>query len=180
MRKQTLRMKPNHTWKAPKGYKIVMLDQGAVSFNVPEKWVLVEMEPVTLHDVQPPDDNVRLSVSFWRLPAGVDWSGLPLAPMLAESVKGGNLEIIERSDIVTIPRADVEIVWTEHRFVDPVEKRDAFSRITLARGWNVQVLISFDYWVTDRIKFLPAWREVIRSLQLGRFIEDPTKGATLQ
>lgn len=179
-KKQVLRLKDNHTWNAPKGYKIVVLDRGAVSFNVPEKWVLVGMEPVTLHDVQPPDDNVRLSVSFWHLPPGVDWSGLPLAPMLTDALKDSDLEIIERSDLTTIPRDDLEIVWTEHRFIDPQEKREAFSRITIARGWNVQALLTMDYWVNDRSKFLPAWHEVIRSLQLGRVIADPTKGVPVQ
>jgi len=70
-------------------------------------------------------------------------------------------------------------VWTEHRFLDPVEKREAHSRIATARGWDVQVLITFDFWVDDAANMRPVWNEVLRSLQLGRTIEDPTKGAVL-
>src|ERR1041384_8190989 len=85
---QTLRLKDNHTWKAPDGYKIVMLERGVVSFNIPVSWHVAQLEPTfELNDLPPPDDNSRISVSFWCLPKGVDWSGLPLIPMLVEGMK---------------------------------------------------------------------------------------------
>ncbi len=37
-KKQTLRMKDNHTWKAPDGYNILVVDRGALRFNVPKAW----------------------------------------------------------------------------------------------------------------------------------------------
>lgn len=174
-----LRLKDNHTWKAPKGYKILVIERGLVSFNFPEKWLLKQIDPVEIHDGDPPNDNARLMVSFWRLPKDVDWSGLPLGPLLAQSTEGSEMEILARSEIITVPRSDLELVWTEHRFLDPVEKREAYSRIAMARGFYVHVLITFDYWVDDADKMLPVWSEVLGSLQLGRHIEDPTKGATL-
>ncbi len=172
----SMRLKDNHTWKAPKGYKIVVLDRGAVSFNVPEKWEVGKLEPFEMHDVAPPKDNVRLGVTFWRTPPGVDWTGLPLAKLLADSTEGSELEILARGEIARHSRTDLEIVWMENRFLDPIEKREAFSRIALARGWDVHVLITLDYWVDESEKHRPAWHEVINSLQLGRYIEDPTKG----
>ncbi len=178
-KKSTLRMKDNHTWKAPKGYKIVMMDRGAVSFNVPEKWEIHKFEPLEMYDKAPPNDNARLSVSFWRLPVGVDWSKLPLGELLLKTLEDSEKDILARGDLVTSERTDLEVVWTEHRFMDAVEKREAFSRILFARGWNVQVLITFDFWVSDAPKLRGMWDEVVRSLQLGRRIEDPTKGAVL-
>jgi hypothetical protein len=180
-RAKTLRLKDNHTWKAPDGYKILVLDRGAVSFNIPRDWILAKMQPVEIHDQAPPNDNARLSVSFWRLPPGVDWSGLPLAEMLTKGMEGtdDDIEVLERGEMVTLERTDLELVWTQHRFMDPKEHREAYSRNALARGWDVQVLITFDIWVDDVEKLNPVWDEVLRSLQLGRHIADPTKGAVL-
>lgn len=181
-KKTTLKLKDNHTWKAPKGYKIVVLDRGAVSFNIPEKWVLHKLEPVEIYDKMPPDDDCRLSVSFWRLPHGVDWSGLPLADMLDKATQpdaGEDVHILQRGSVVKHKRDDLELFWVENRFLDKQEKREAFSRNAIARGWNVQVLITFDFWLSDAPKLRPIWNEILRSLQLGYSIEDPTKGLVL-
>jgi hypothetical protein len=176
---QTLRMKDNHTWKAPGGYKIVVMDRGAVSFNVPQNWLVAKLEPFELNDAPPPDDNARLSVTFWRNPPGIDWTGLPLKQLLLQSTTGVGHDTLSRSEVLKLPRADLEIVWNEHRFMDPVEHREAYSRHALARGWDVHALLTLDLWVTDAEKLQPMWDEVMRSLQLGRTIEDPTKGPTL-
>jgi hypothetical protein len=141
---------------------------------------LTKLEPVEIYDKAPPKDNARLSVSFWKLPTGVDWSELPLIPLLAKALEGGKHEILERGEIEVGKRDDLELVWTQHRFQDPIEDREAYSRIALARGWNVQVLITFDIWVDELKKRKPVWDEVLRSLQLGRYIADPTVGMTLQ
>lgn len=121
----------------------------------------------------------RISVTFWRFPQEIDWTGLPLGPLLAQATEGSEMEILARGELVTVPRTDLELVWTEHRFLDPVEKREAYSRNAVARGWGVVVLITFDFWVDDAKVMLPVWDEVLRSLQLGRKIEDPTKGPQL-
>ncbi len=177
---QTLRLADNHTWKAPEGYKIFMADRGAISFNIPESWILAQLEPhVEFHDAEPPNDDARISISFWHTPPGVDWTGLPLADLLAKSAEGGTVEILSRSGIIRSMRTDLEMVWTEHKFMDPKEKRPAFSRFLLARGWDVHALITFDFWVDDLKKCEPIWEEILRSVQLGRHVEDPTKGITL-
>lgn len=174
---KTLKLKDNHTWKAPDGYKIFVMDRGAVSFNIPVSWHLAKLEPnVEFNDLPPPDDEARLSVSYWRFQPGIDWTGLPLAPLLAKSVEDSGMPILEPSEIMRLPRADLEIVWTQHRFLDPVEKRDAFSRFALARGFEITVFISCDYWVEDAPRIQPIWKEALRSLQLGRSIADPLTG----
>jgi len=177
--KKTLRLKDNHTWKAPKGYKIVVVDRGAASFNIPEHWHLAKLEPLELLDKEPPNDNARLTVTVWHLPPGVDWTALPLGPLLAQATEGVHEHILARSEVVTSPRTDLELAWTEHRFLDPQEKREAYSRIAVARGFDVQILATFDFWVDEAKQYLPVWHEVLRSLQLGRKIEDPTKGVML-
>lgn len=181
IQQKTLRMQDNHTWQAPKGYKIVVLDRGVVSFNVPHKWIVANMEPFEMHDAKPPHDDARITVSYWRTMAGVDWHGLPLPILLAKSTEDtrGEGELLEAGEIMTSERTDLEIVWKEHRFMDPVEKREAYTRILLARGFNVHALLTFDYWRADVKKSLPIWEEILRSLLLGRTIADPTKGEVM-
>lgn len=174
-----LQLKPDHTWKAPPGYKVLVLDRGAVSFNIPENWLIHKMEPLELHNAPPPDDDARISVTFWKMPPGIDWSGLPIDRLLEQSVQGTEREILSKTPIKRLPRTDIEVVWTEHRFIDTVEPREAYTRITVARGFDIHILITMDYWVDDAARFRPVWEEVIRSLQLGRIINDPTRGETL-
>jgi hypothetical protein len=179
-KKQTLRLKDNHTWKAPDGYKIVVIDRGAVSFNIPQSWLIAKFEPhLELNDNPPPNDNARVSVSFFNFGPGIDWTGLPLAPLLLKVAEESELEILAQGEVVTSDRTDIEIVWTERQFLDPVEKRPAITRIAVARGFDLHVVITSDFWVDDLDKLKPVWDEVLRSLQLGRRIEDPTKGQVL-
>jgi hypothetical protein len=177
--KTTMRLKDNHTWTAPDGYKVVVIDRGAVSFNIPESWLLVKMEPLEIHDGAPPNDNARLMVTVWHMPPGIDWTGLPLAPLLMQATEGTRREILEQTGPTPLERDDIEFVWLQQRFVDEVEKREAFSRIAVARGWNIHLLITFDFWVDDLKRCEVAWNEVLRSLQMGRVISDPTQGPVL-
>ncbi len=178
---KTLRLKDNHTWKSPAGFKIVVLDRGALSFNIPEAWFVAKTEPFEMHNAAPPDDDARLSVTIMRMPAGVDWTDLPVGPLLEQSMNGvADRDTLSMSPTTRLPRTDIEVVWAEQRFIDPVEKpREAYTRVTLARGFDIHAIISFDYWVNQAAKFRPVWNEVVRSLQLGRFIADPTRGETL-
>ena len=179
---QTYKLKENHSWKAPVGFKVVVLDRGAVSFNIPEKWFVARMEPTfEMHNAAPPDDDARLSVTFFRTRPGIDWAGLPVDALLLHSMKDiDDQDTLGTSTITRLPRTDIEVVWAEQKFIDPVEKpRQAFTRVTLARGFNIHAIISFDYWVNQAGQFRPVWNEIIRSLQIGRVIADPLKGETL-
>lgn len=174
---KTIRLKDNHTWNAPKGYKILVIDRGAASFNIPESWLLMKMEPLELHNAEPPNDNARLMVTVMRSPPGIDWTELPLEPLLLKSIVTSEKDVVSTSNPETVTRPDVQLVWVQQRFIDPVERpREAFSRIAIARGGSMHLLFTFDYWVDKADEFIPAWDEVIRSLQMGRYIKDPTKG----
>ncbi len=178
-RKQTLRLKDNHTWKAPSGYNVFVLDRGAVRFNFPKDWVTVPASDcVALYDRRPPNDNCRLAVSYLRLPP-MDWTGLPLDELIASVIEGDQRRILARGDIIKADRADLELAWREIRFQDPSENCEAFSRIALARGANLQALITFDFWARDAAWLESVWDEVMRTVELGRFVSDPTAGDTL-
>src|SRR5207249_3004642 len=53
---------------------------------------------------------------------------------------------------------------------------EASSRACLARGANIQPLITLDYWLDDAQRVEPVWDEVLRTLQLGQYVKDPTRG----
>jgi len=177
--KTVLPMAKNHSWKAPPGYQIAVIDRGAVSFNFPAGWMIKGFDPLEIHDGDPPNDNARIMVTVFNVPRGVDWSGLPLGPLLLNAVQGGEIKILERSVVHEEPRTDIQVMWLQQKFRDPVEPRDAYSRIAMARGQRVHVLITFDFWVDQAEQMTPVWDEVLRSLLLDRVIQDPTKGEVL-
>lgn len=153
-----------------------MADRGAVRFDFPDTWVLKMNErSVCLYDREPPEDDCRLEVSFMRLPP-VDWSGMPVEQLL-ETAAGSDTRSPEgRGQTHSIRRHGLRLAWTELTFTDPVEGRPARSRMLVGLGNNVQCLITLDFWADDAARVAPAWDEVVRTLELGIQIEDPTTG----
>jgi hypothetical protein len=181
----TLRLSDKHSWTAPDGYKIMVIDRGAASFNIPGDWLIKKFDPLEIHDADPPNDKARLMVTIWRFPPGIDWTGLPLAPMLMQAVThdekedGEKRDLLKTGKIQSIVRPDLEVAWVQQHFMDPVEKREAISRIAIVRSPQVQLLVTLDYWPEDAKRCVPHWDELIRSLQTERVIKDPLKGPTL-
>jgi hypothetical protein len=174
--KQVLKLQKDHGWKAKPGYKIFVAGRGAVRFDYPAHWVVIpDTISVKFHDREPPDDDCRLEVSYLHLPPGVDFSGLPLTKLLDEALKGDTRGIFDRGNIVKVERPDLELVWRELFFMDPVEKRLACTRACMARGSGVQPFITLDFWLDQTDRIVPVWDEVLRSLQLGQYVEDPTR-----
>ena len=175
-KKETLKLKKDHLWKAKPGYRIFVADQGAVRFNIPQGWIVEPGSDSTkFFDGEPPNDDCRLECSYLRLPP-VDWSGLPLSELIHSAVKGDHRPLVSTGRLIHVKREGVELAWTDFRFTDPVEHREAFTRLCIGRGSNIQTLITLDYWPEDARRLSPVWDEVIRSLELGRYIKDPTVG----
>lgn len=174
--KEELKLKKNHSWKAPSGYRIFVADRGAVRFHIPQRWIIEpDSDSTKFYDKQPPDDNCRLACSYIRLPP-IDWSGLALSELIRVATEGDERELTIRGELTHQKREELEIAWADFSFIDPVEKRQAYTRVCIGRGSNIQTLITLDYWAEDGARLAPVWREVVRSLQLGRYISDPTVG----
>lgn len=175
--KETLRLPKNHGWKARPGHKILVLGRGAVRFDYPAHWVALLPEApdeisVKLHNRRPPADDWRLEVSYLTLNPAIDFSGLSVSTLLQDAVlKDDSRKPFWRSGVTEVKRTDgVEYAWAEMAFIDPIEQRVACSRACLARGHGVQPLITLDYWEEDAGTVLPAWEEVLRTLQLGQHV----------
>ena len=174
--KKNLTLKPGHKWKAKPGCKILVTDQGAVRFDVPEAWIVIPAtDSVKIHDKQPPDDDCALAVSHVRLPP-IDWTGLPIVKLLSDSTKQIGLHVPKTGAIVEQRRADLAIAWREIHFIDDKEQRPAISRILVGRRKLIQCLITFDFWLTDLDRCNPVWSTVLDTLTLGEFVTDPTTG----
>jgi hypothetical protein len=174
--KETLELKPDHGWKSNPGYKIFVAGRGAVRFDVPQNWHFEPDEKsFRFHDALPPNDDARLEVSYNHLPES-DWSLFPLQHTLKKVVENDSRDVIDRGEIITLKRQTARIVWTELKFIDSNEDREAFSRICIGLGSNIQCLITFEYWADQAEKMTPVWDEVMRSLTLGLYIRDPRTG----
>jgi hypothetical protein len=173
---ETLKLKKHHGWKGKPGYRIFVADRGAMRFNFPQDWIVVPGDDsINFHDKQPPDDDCRLAVSIMRLPP-IDWSALRLSELVQQVLDSEERDVEQKGKIVEEQRGDLELAWAEVQFVDPKERREAFSRICLGRQSNIQCLITFDFWADDAELLRPVWDEVLRSLDLARYVSDPTVG----
>lgn len=182
--RQQLRLRQNHGWKTKRGCQIIVVDRGAVRIDVPKSWVMTfetdessGRTTLVLTDRPSPKDDCRLQVTALYTPPGIDWSDLSLTQLLEHATSGPDEnEVLGRSLAVHEQRRDLELVWIETRFIDPGEKREARSRTCLARRDEVHALLTLDYWPEDGRRFLPIWIEIMRSLRLGEYVEDPTRG----
>lgn len=176
--KRTHRLRADHGWRAKPGYQIFVANRGEVRFDFPVGWVMAPGEDahITIRDREPPDDDCLLQLSIWHLPPGVDWTGIPIARLLEESVHDDSRAPTTRGEMHYEKRADLELAWFEGRLVDPAENRDAISRACLARGGDILPFITMDLWVDDLERFGPVWDEVLRSLRLGDYVKDPRVG----
>lgn len=177
--KQTLELKEDHNWKSTPGTRIFVAGRGALRFDVPQDW---HFEPDTKSfrflDKKPPNDDCRLEASFNLLPQG-DWSEFPLVPLLKQIVRDDERNPIAQGEIIQFKRQTARVVWTEIKFIDPNENREAFSRICIGLGSGVQCLITFDFWADQAEKLIPVWDTVMNSLVLGLYIRDPRTGFAL-
>jgi len=178
--KDELTLRDDHTWRAKAGCKIFVADRGALRLDYPETWVVIPSEnSINFHDRQPPDDDIHMEVSIMRLPP-IDWAGLPLRDLIPSAVHGDERDIQWRGEIQEQRHGEVEIAWLESMFIDRQQgEREARTRLCLARGANIQPIITMEYWPEDRERAVKAWDDALDSLELGMYIEDPTKGHTL-
>ncbi|MGH7674781.1 MAG: hypothetical protein ACREMV_05855 [Gemmatimonadales bacterium] len=167
----------DHGWIAKPGYKILVLDRGAVALEFPAAWTVQPGAQQTDIRDQPSaaQSSCVLAVSYLRLPPA-DWSDLPLAQLLGDALRADDRERIGRGAVVIASRAGLEIVWTVSRVVDPGERREARCRVCLARGARIQCLITLDFWPEDETRHAPVWDHMLSSLRLGARVDDPALG----
>lgn len=178
MRYEVLKLEKHHAWRVKPGCKILVINRGELRLEYPQEWVIaVDPDCLRIRDREPPDDRCTLGVSVLRLP-GLDASGVPLATLVEAAVADDQRRPTERGPFHSYRRAGLEAAWIEFAFVDAVGQRKALARLGLARekAASVQALMSLEFWPEDRGWVALFWDSVLESLELGRFIADPTMG----
>jgi hypothetical protein len=177
---KTYRLTEKHRWKCKPGYRICVLDRGAIRFDFPSGWQITQdTDCVRIRDRAHPDENCVMGVSNMLVPP-VAWE-VPLQEMVEASALEEGHVVLERGPAVAATRADgVEIAWREIRYQDPKEKRDISARLCIARGSGIHCLITFDFWTDSASKFQSVWDELLRSLDFALQVTDPTVGPVIQ
>ncbi len=113
-----------------------MLDRGAVRLEFPSKWIVKQHpDSVQIHDSEPPNDDCVVSVSRVQTPGNA--GDVPLRDLVAALVAADERQILNSAEIVQVERGDLNIAWSEVRYIEPEKKREAFSRIAIGRGSGV-------------------------------------------
>lgn len=165
------------TWKARPGYRILIMDQGALRLDFPKDWpASLDAKYVRIVDREPPDDRCSVLVSCRTISPSV--AGYPIRELLQEVTREDESlrRIIERGPIVTLSRQPMEAAWRQMRFVDPLQRQDAQTRVCLARGGRTLATIVFDFWAKDEVRLHEMWTTLIETLAVGDYIEDPATG----
>jgi hypothetical protein len=95
-------------------------------------------------------------------------------------------DLISQDPITHILRPNLEIVWTECRRMDSVERREARSRYLFARGRgtppgatqprDILPFVTMDFWPEDASRCNAVWKELVRSLRVGEYVANPRRG----
>jgi hypothetical protein len=177
--KKTYKLDAMYGWDCKPGYSVFVADRGAVRFDFPKAWYFDpgDANGMTLkfHDKKPPDDDVVLQVSIFRIPPGMPFHTMPVERILHDISKdpeGAEEKPDEKiGPLIPDDRLDIDLVW---RAIERIEDgRDARARQCLARGNGMMVLMTLDYWADDAERILPIWEEMTRTLRLGEYVRKP-------
>jgi hypothetical protein len=172
---EVLQLSEHHRWKARPGCRIFVADRGKLRLDFPEGWVWSkDDDSFEFRDREPPDDRCTLAVSLWVAP-GIAGE-VPLAQLVAAALRGGKRAPTAESEVFTEQHGALELAWAEMRFVDPQERREALSRLCLAREGSLQALLTLDFWPEDEEWVRRVWDDLLASLELNRPIADPRLG----
>lgn len=169
------KLAPDHGYRAKPGNKVFIIDRGAVRFDLPGDWTVTPKDSSCV--LETPEKDCMLEISHFTLPP-LDRSRLAMTELLQGATKiGGHDTAAEQ--IVHIRREDMEIAWAEHTYIDPSENREAILRTCIACGLTVHIVISYAFWPECRERFHEVWEEILRTLQLGHYFNDPRVGPRL-
>jgi hypothetical protein len=176
--KSTATLPDDHGWKASPGHSILVVDRGLAMLEIPSGWVVHPTDDcLRVYDREPPEDDCALGISVLYLPP--EWRNTPLTEMADVADRSDERKIFARDPVVHGVRPGLEWAWKEVRFEDAATNRPAASRSGLARSEGVFLLLTFDFWETDRSRRASTWDHLLETMVLGQSIEDPLRGPRL-
>jgi hypothetical protein len=174
---KSMKLKKDHIWQCKPGNRICVLGTGDVYFEIPLEWIMVpDNDSIKFYDANPPDDDIRLAFSHYKLEPRIDWSGLPLADLVKEGLNGDERQLTQVTDYIHRKQKNIVICWQDSTFIDAVEKREAFTRLCLCRYFELLCMITVDFWPEDKERVDSVWEVIMDSLTMGLKIKDPRLG----
>jgi len=102
----------------------------------------------------------------------------PICELLREitSDEAAERPIFDRGPVISVFRPPLEAAWRQMRFLDPLQRQDASTRVCLARGGRTLATLVFDFWEKDELCFHDMWTTLLETLAVGEYIGDPSTG----
>lgn len=119
----------------------------------------------------PPDDSCAFGFTLLHTAPAT----MSAVDLLLAAVPAGALDVISVVPAVQRDRGDLLLAEREIVHRDG-SGREACSRSCIARRGRICVLLTLDFWSDDRERVSPVWDEALRSIELGRYVLDPTVG----
>ena len=176
-KKRDVKLKPNHQWRTPPGYKLIVMGRGAVHICFPRGWVdhATEHGSIRLHDAEPPGDSCRMEISFFIIDVGRAF--YPFEHLVRNMGKAKtDIERLNPKEPVFSRRDGLRFGWMESNYHDPDNGRLVCSRSLLVYGHKVQALITYDCWADRVEEFEPVWNTLLKTMRLGQYVPDPSTG----
>jgi hypothetical protein len=157
----------NQVWKTTSGCRTLVLDGGAVRFDIPTTWTVVAREQhILLFDDSPPKTRCSMGVSWHQL---LFVSEIPLSCLLDHSVSAEKRRVIHRSEITHFVRPPLQIAWLQLRVFDNSENCEICTRMCIARSGNTIAPVLFEFRPEDEIAVFPVWQTFLSTLAVGEF-----------
>lgn len=168
----------DHQWKVKSGHKALVAGSGAVRLDFPRTWIF-EPGPTAarIYDRRPPREQGRIQMSYSYLPPCA-WDMFPLQPTV-ENMLRAYPDALGISPVHTLYRLGWRLVWGEVHRLDSQDGRPLRCRTAVALGTTVVVLLSFDFYESERPRMEPVWDTLLETLDIGKCIPDPTTGAVI-
>ena len=170
---QHYQLPEKHTWKSSEGYAIFVANRGDVRFEFPGDWTTSQAkDAIRLHDVDPPAEECRVSVTVFNLPQqqGRSWLDEPLVPMLQGACRDtGEKDGRPLGEVTGGRRLNYEWAWGQSGWLDrdtPPHDRWIVARHLMARTARIHVLITFEYY-EDRPDFAREFDHLLKTLRLA-------------
>jgi len=153
------------------------MNRGAVRFDFPNSWIVgVDSRYVRIVDRKPPEDRCGLIVSCRQV--SLRMMDAPMHELLrdvtAEDEEDPSASVC--GPIIRLFRPPLEAAWRQMRLIERFKGRDVCTRICMARGGRALATIIFDFWPEDELNLHEVWSNLLETLAVGDFIEDPASG----
>ena len=132
--------------------------------------VLPRARHVCLFD-QLPRYRCALAVSWCRIPP--ETAAYSVGYLMNQTYSAELRPILHRGDVIRYFNVPLEAAWIQLRVMDLEERREALTRLCIARAGCTQALILFDSGLKNELKLFDVWETVLQNSCCRRLHRGP-------